>query len=51
MTKEGTWGPWNPRPPGPTAGPPSYPHPKIKIHKASHALLMASHHSPVNHQR
>ena len=42
-TKEGTPGPWNPRPP---AGPPSYPDPKIKIYYAARQPSQASDRSP-----
>ena len=34
-SQKGTRGLWNPRPPGPTAGPLSHPHGKIKIHQTA----------------
>ena len=37
-------GPWNPRPPGPTAGPPSYPGPKIRDQQARQTTAGGSHH-------
>jgi DDE family transposase len=47
MSKEGnSWDPWNPRPPGPTAGPPSYPGPKIQVQKPATTPASASHHPP-----
>jgi hypothetical protein len=39
------WQPWNPRPPGPEARPPSYPHPKIKIHYVAWRPFQASNRS------
>ena len=44
MSKEGnSWGPWNPRPPGPTAGPPSYPGTKIQVQKPATTPASGSH--------
>src|SRR5215472_6419153 len=43
QTKEQTAGPVEPWPPGPPAGPPSYPNPKIKINYRT-----GSYHRPAN---
>ena len=41
--KEQPRGPWNPRPPGPPAGPPSYPDPKITNRSTAQPRSRASH--------
>ena len=44
MSKEGnSWGPWNPRPPGPATGLPSYPGTKIQVQKPATTSASGSH--------
>jgi hypothetical protein len=45
-----TQDPWNPRPPGPTAGPPLYPGPKIQVQKPASPHASGSHQTPVKDQ-